>query len=97
FSRDLSSDVCSSDLEVYAHPEKYFDQVVEINLTELRPHLNGPFTPDLATPVGELGKKARENDWPIKVDWGLIGSCTNSSYEDLRSEERRVGKVCRYR
>ena len=73
----------TGDPEVYAHPEKYFDQVIEINLTELRPHLNGPFTPDLATPVGELGKKARENDWPIKVDWGLIGSCTNSSYEDL--------------
>ena len=73
----------TGDAEVYANPEKYFDQVIEINLDELRPHLNGPFTPDLATPVGELGKKARENDWPIKVDWGLIGSCTNSSYEDL--------------
>lgn len=73
----------TGDPDVYANPEKYFDQVIEINLTELRPHLNGPFTPDLATPVGELGKKARENDWPIKVDWGLIGSCTNSSYEDL--------------
>ncbi len=73
----------TGDDEVYANPEKYFDQVIEINLTELRPHLNGPFTPDLATPVGELGEKARKNDWPIKVDWGLIGSCTNSSYEDL--------------
>lgn len=73
----------TGDPEVYANPEKYFDQVIEINLDELRPHLNGPFTPDLATPVGELGEKARENDWPIKVDWGLIGSCTNSSYEDL--------------
>ena len=57
--------------------------MIEINLSELRPHLNGPFTPDLATPVGELGEKAAKNDWPIKVDWGLIGSCTNSSYEDL--------------
>lgn len=76
-------DHLTGDPEVYANPEKYFDQVIEINLDELRPHLNGPFTPDLATPVGELGKKARENDWPIKVDWGLIGSCTNSSYEDL--------------
>ncbi len=73
----------TGDDEVYANPEEYFDQVIEINLSELRPHLNGPFTPDLATPVGELGKKAKENDWPIKVDWGLIGSCTNSSYEDL--------------
>jgi len=73
----------TGDPEVYANPEQYFDQVIEINLDELRPHLNGPFTPDLATPVGELGKKARENDWPLKVEWGLIGSCTNSSYEDL--------------
>jgi len=73
----------TGDPEVYENPEKYFDQVIDINLTELRPHLNGPFTPDLATPVGQLGDKARANDWPIKVDWGLIGSCTNSSYEDL--------------
>ena len=73
----------TGDDEVYANPEQYFDQVIEINLSELRPHLNGPFTPDLATPVGELGEKAKENDWPLKVDWGLIGSCTNSSYEDL--------------
>ena len=73
----------TGDDEVYANPEKYFDQVIEIDLTTLRPHLNGPFTPDLATPVGQLGEKAMKNDWPIKVDWGLIGSCTNSSYEDL--------------
>ena len=73
----------TGDDEVYANPETYFDQVIEINLSELRPHLNGPFTPDLATPVGQLGEKARKNDWPLKVDWGLIGSCTNSSYEDL--------------
>ena len=73
----------TGDPEVYANPEKYFDQVIEINLSELRPHLNGPFTPDLATPVGELGPKAKENDWPLNVMWGLIGSCTNSSYEDL--------------
>ena len=73
----------TGDPEVYENPEQYFDQVIEINLSELRPHLNGPFTPDLATPVGELGAKARENDWPINVMWGLIGSCTNSSYEDL--------------
>ncbi|MGB5459228.1 MAG: aconitate hydratase [Eudoraea sp.] len=73
----------TADSEVYAEPEKYFDELIEINLNDLRPHLNGPFTPDLATPVGELGPKARKNDWPIQVDWGLIGSCTNSSYEDL--------------
>jgi len=76
-------DYLTGDPEVYENPEKYFDQVIEINLSTLRPHLNGPFTPDLATPVGELGKKARKNDWPINVMWGLIGSCTNSSYEDL--------------
>ena len=73
----------TADSEVYESPNKYFDQVIEINLTSLKPHLNGPFTPDLATPVSEIGNKARENDWPLKVDWGLIGSCTNSSYEDL--------------
>jgi len=73
----------TGDDEVYENPEAYFDQVIEIDLSTLRPHLNGPFTPDLATPVGELGEKAKKNDWPIKVDWGLIGSCTNSSYEDL--------------
>ena len=76
-------DYLTADKEVYDSPEKYFDQLIEINLSELKPHLNGPFTPDLATPVSEIGKKARENDWPLKVDWGLIGSCTNSSYEDL--------------
>jgi len=74
----------TGDDEVYANPEQYFDQVIEINLDTLKPHLNGPFTPDLATPVGsEMTKKATENDWPLKVEWGLIGSCTNSSYEDL--------------
>lgn len=73
----------TGDDEVYENPEQYFDQVIEIDLNTLRPHLNGPFTPDLATEVGHLGEKARKNDWPIKVDWGLIGSCTNSSYEDL--------------
>ena len=77
------SSYLTGDPEVYADPEKYFDQVIEINLSELRPHLNGPFTPDLATPVGELREKAIENDWPLEVEWGLIGSCTNSSYEDL--------------
>ncbi len=73
----------TADSEVYESPNKYFDQVIEINLSSLKPHLNGPFTPDLATPISEIGNKARENDWPLKVDWGLIGSCTNSSYEDL--------------
>ena len=73
----------TADPEVYANPEQYFDQLIEIDLNTLKPHLNGPFTPDLATPIGELGSRAKENEWPIKVDWALIGSCTNSSYEDL--------------
>jgi aconitate hydratase len=73
----------TADPEVYANPEDYFDQVIEINLTELKPLLNGPFTPDLATEVGTMTDKANENGWPLAVEWGLIGSCTNSSYEDL--------------
>jgi aconitate hydratase len=73
----------TADPEVYASPEKYFDQVIEINLDELMPHINGPFTPDLATPVDQMSQKATEGQWPLKVEWGLIGSCTNSSYEDL--------------
>ncbi|MFD0861214.1 aconitate hydratase [Sungkyunkwania multivorans] len=74
----------TADPEVYANPEQYFDQVIDINLSELGPLLNGPFTPDLSTTVGkEMTAKAKKNDWPIKVEWGLIGSCTNSSYEDL--------------
>ncbi len=73
----------TADPEVYANPGKYFDQVIEINLDELSPHLNGPFTPDLATPVSEMKDKAAKEKWPLDVDWGLIGSCTNSSYEDL--------------
>jgi len=73
----------TADAEVYANPEQYFDQVIEIDLNTLSPHLNGPFTPDLATPVAEMSKVAKENDWPLQVEWGLIGSCTNSSYEDL--------------
>jgi aconitate hydratase len=72
-----------ADEDVYLHPEKYYDQVLEINLDELKPHLNGPFTPDRDTAVGDMAKMARENNWPLKVEWGLIGSCTNSSYEDL--------------
>jgi aconitate hydratase len=74
----------TADAEVYANPEAYFDQVIEINLSELTPLLNGPFTPDLSTGVGsDMTKKATENEWPLQVEWGLIGSCTNSSYEDL--------------
>ena len=73
----------TGDDEVYANPELYFDQVIEIDLSTLEPHLNGPFTPDLATPVSEMKAAAATHDWPLTVEWGLIGSCTNSSYEDL--------------
>ncbi len=73
----------TADLEVYANPEKYFDQVIEINLSELEPHINGPFTPDLATPISKIKEVAAANGWPTKVEVGLIGSCTNSSYEDI--------------
>ena len=74
----------TGDAEVYANPENYFDQVIEINLSELSPLLNGPFTPDLSTKVGsDMKTIATKNEWPLKVEWGLIGSCTNSSYEDL--------------
>ncbi len=73
----------TADPEVYANPEQYFDQLIEINLSELEPSLNGPFTPDLYTPVSRMREEAAKNGWPTRVEWGLIGSCTNSSYEDL--------------
>ena len=73
----------TADAEVYANPDNYFDQVIEINLDELEPHLNGPFTPDLATPISKMKEAAAANGWPTKVEVGLIGSCTNSSYEDI--------------
>ncbi len=71
------------DAEVYANPGDYFDQVIEINLSELEPHINGPFTPDLATPLSKFAEAVRKNGWPAKLEVGLIGSCTNSSYEDI--------------
>jgi aconitate hydratase len=73
----------TGDAEVYADPSKYFDEVYEINLSELEPHLNGPFTPDLATPISKMKEAAQANGWPEKIEVGLIGSCTNSSYEDI--------------
>lgn len=73
----------TADQEVYNFPEKFFDQVIEINLDELEPHLNGPFTPDLATPISKMKEAAAINGWPTKIEVGLIGSCTNSSYEDI--------------
>jgi len=72
-----------SDQEVYEHPEKYYDQLIEIDLSKLEPHINGPFTPDRATPVSQMKSVSKENDWPIDISVGLIGSCTNSSYEDI--------------
>jgi aconitate hydratase len=73
----------TGDKEVYDHPEKYFDQVIEINLSELEPHINGPFTPDLAWPISKFAEAVRINNWPEELEVGLIGSCTNSSYEDI--------------
>ena len=72
-----------SDDEVYADPASYYDQLIEINLSELEPHINGPFTPDLAWPLSNFAKAVKENNWPEKLEVGLIGSCTNSSYEDM--------------
>ena len=80
---DRIKDSLTGDAEVYANPELYFDQVIEINLNELEPHLNGPFTPDLATPISKMKEAAATNGWPVKIEVGLIGSCTNSSYEDI--------------
>ncbi len=73
----------TADAEVYANPEQYFDQIIEIDLNTLEPYLNGPFTPDLATPISKMKEEAAKNGWPTKVEVGLIGSCTNSSYEDI--------------
>jgi aconitate hydratase len=80
---DTVAEHLTADTEVYASPEKYFDQVIEIDLTTLEPHLNGPFTPDLATPISKMKEAAAANGWPTKIEVGLIGSCTNSSYEDI--------------
>ena len=83
---DLASiiaDYLRADPGVYANPDVYFDQVIEINLSELEPHLNGPFTPDRATPVSQMAAAAESNGWPTKIEVSLIGSCTNSSYEDI--------------
>lgn len=80
---DEVKEYLTADPEVYENPEKYFDQIIEINLSELEPHINGPFTPDLATPISKMKEVAAANGWPTKVEVGLIGSCTNSSYEDI--------------
>lgn len=83
---DLANEIkhhLTADPEVYESPEKYFDQLIEINLDELEPHINGPFTPDRATPISKMAEVAKENGWPTNIEVGLIGSCTNSSYEDI--------------
>ena len=80
---DKIAEHLTGDAEVYENPSNYFDQLIEINLSELEPHVNGPFTPDRGTPISKLKAEAIANEWPLKVEWGLIGSCTNSSYEDM--------------
>lgn len=80
---DAIAEHLTGDEEVYANPEQYFDQVIEINLSELEPHVNGPFTPDLAWPISKFATAVKENNWPTTLEVGLIGSCTNSSYEDI--------------
>ena len=80
---DGIADYLNGDAEVYSQPDKYFDQLIEINLSELEPHINGPFTPDLATPLSKFKAVAKEKNWPMEMQVGLIGSCTNSSYEDI--------------
>ncbi|TDO94549.1 aconitate hydratase [Flavobacterium sp. 245] len=80
---DKVASYLTGDPEVYANPHEYFDQVIEINLSTLEPHLNGPFTPDLATPISKMKEEAIKNNWPLQIQVGLIGSCTNSSYEDI--------------
>ncbi|MCK9414460.1 MAG: aconitate hydratase [Prolixibacteraceae bacterium] len=80
---DSIAEHLNGDASVYQNPEKYFDQLIEINLSELEPHINGPFTPDLATPLSQFKKVVKEKNWPTVMEVGLIGSCTNSSYEDM--------------
>jgi aconitate hydratase len=80
---DGIKDYLRPDKEVYSDPKKYYDQVIEINLSELEPHVNGPFTPDLAWPISKFAEAVRANNWPERLEVALIGSCTNSSYEDI--------------
>ena len=90
---DTISTELTGDAEVYAHPENYFDQVIEIDLSQLEPHINGPFTPDLATPLSKFAETVKNNGWPEKLEVGLIGSCTNSSYEDLTRAASVAGQA----
>ncbi len=90
---DAIKEHLTGDAEVYANPQDYFDQVIEIDLDTLEPHLNGPFTPDLATPISKMKEAAAANGWPTKIEVGLIGSCTNSSYEDISRAESLAKQV----
>lgn len=83
------------DDEIYQNPEKYYDQIFEIDLDTLEPYINGPFTPDLATPISKMKEAAKENNWPTKIEAGLIGSCTNSSYEDISRAVSLVRQVAK--
>lgn len=80
---DAIAEHLTGDSEVYTNPQLYFDQVIEINLSELEPHINGPFTPDMAWPISQFAQAVKDNNWPTELEVGLIGSCTNSSYEDI--------------
>jgi len=90
---DKIAEHLTGDAEVYANPSAYFDEVIEINLSELEPHVNGPFTPDRGTPISKMKAEAEANGWPMKIEWGLIGSCTNSSYEDMARAASIVEKA----
>lgn len=93
---DLANEIkehLTGDAEVYASPEEYFDEIIEINLSELEPHINGPFTPDLAWPISKFAAAVKENNWPQKLEVGLIGSCTNSSYEDISRAASLAGQA----
>ena len=80
---DAMREHLTGDAEVYENPDRYFDQVIEIDLSTLEPHVNGPFTPDRAIPLSRFAEEVKANGWPAKLEVGLIGSCTNSSYEDI--------------
>jgi aconitate hydratase len=90
---DAIKEHLTGDAEVYANPTQYFDEVIEIDLNTLEPHLNGPFTPDLATPISQMKAAAAANGWPTKIEVGLIGSCTNSSYEDISRSQSLIKQV----
>ena len=81
--QEITGNILLPTLKYLQNPARYYDQFIEINLSELEPYINGPYTPDLATPVSKMKEAAAKNNWPVDVEVGLIGSCTNSSYEDI--------------